>query len=459
MLPFLDRQEEQARLASALDVGGFVCVYGRRRLGKSRLVQRALERRPAVYYVGDQRDAAVQRAELTREIAAVLPGFDAVTYPSWEALLERWWRDSPEGAVLALDELPALVMSSPELPGILQKLLDRFEARPRGLVLCGSSQRMMFGLVLDASAPLYGRAREILRLEPLGAGWLERALRARDPASAVGHWATWGGVPRYWELARDFPSRDEAVRQLVLEPLGVLHREPDRILLDDVQEVARAASVLALIAAGAARLSEIGGRLGVPATSLSRPLARLVDLGLVERRTPFGTPPRDSKRSFYVVRDPFFRFWFRFVDPNRSALEARQVDRVAKAIAAAWPGFLAAAWEDLVRSALPRLEIDGQRWASPASWWGAGLDGKPLELDLVAESAEQRGRFLVGEVKLSTDERDVARIRTELAAKAARCPALAGGEIATTAVFSLRHQGARHRGVPVGAERVLAALR
>ncbi len=124
-LEFLNRQRELARLGKALDrrEGKLLCLYGRRRCGKSRLLQRLLEGRRSAYYVGDDREAPLQRADVAREIARVLPGFEAVTYPGWTELLDRWRREAPMGSVLALDEFPAMVNASPELPGLIQAYL------------------------------------------------------------------------------------------------------------------------------------------------------------------------------------------------------------------------------------------------------------------------------------------------------------------------------------------------
>jgi AAA+ ATPase superfamily predicted ATPase len=234
-LPFLNRTDELERLRAALSgkSGGLVCVYGRRRLGKSALLRTLLEERPAPYYVGDAREAGPQRQALAAEIARHVAGFDAADYRDWEALLGQWWRLAPRGMVLVLDEFPALVASSPELPSLLQKQIDR---QPRPLVLCGSSQRMMHGLCLDASAPLYGRAKEILRLRPLEIAWIRKGLRLGNASAAVEHFAMWGGVPRYWELAAAFRDPLEAAARLALDPLGVLHNESERILQDDVKD-------------------------------------------------------------------------------------------------------------------------------------------------------------------------------------------------------------------------------
>jgi AAA+ ATPase superfamily predicted ATPase len=430
-LPFLDREQELKRIARALadPKGALVCVYGRRRLGKSRLVRRAIQGRRAVYYVGDDRDAAVQRAALAREMARLVPRFESVAYSDWETLLERWWHDAPPQAVLAIDELPSVVATAPELPSLFQKLLDRGQPRGRHLVLCGSSQSMMQGLVLDATGPLYGRAREILRLGPLSPAYLGRALRSKNAADVVERYCVWGGVPRYWELALDYKDLFSAVEELVLDPLGVLHDEPARLLRDDVRDPARAASILSLIGQGSHRLSEIAGRLGVPAPQLSRPMARLVDLGLIVRETPFGTSARDSKRSLYRIADPLLDFCYTFVDPNRSRLGARQIREVRREIEKRWPPFLGLRWEQLARDRVAAGPVLGTRWKPAARWWGPGAHGAPLEIDIVAEAANDPERILVGEAKLACKPGEVSSRLASLKQKAAACPALAGRQI------------------------------
>ena len=204
-LNFLDRENEKSRLVRALsaDEGTFCCLYGRRRCGKSRLLLETLPKRRSVYFVADERESSLQRAALASTIAQLVAGFDQVNYPDWNSLLDRWWRDAPSGAVLALDEFPYLVKSSPQLPSVLQRLIDQNRAKPLHLVISGSSQRMMLGLVLDASAPLYGRAQEIVPVKPLGAGWIGKALKLSRATDLLDAYSLWGGIPRYWELAND----------------------------------------------------------------------------------------------------------------------------------------------------------------------------------------------------------------------------------------------------------------
>lgn len=455
-LPFLNRLPELRRLRALFDrpAGSLAVVYGRRRCGKSRLLQQALREAQSIYYVGDDREAALQRSSLAAQLGQRLPGFDRVTYPDWDSLISRLWEQLPAGSVLALDEFPSLVAQAPELPSLLQKRLD---ARPGGrihLVLAGSSQRMMQGLVLDRSAPLFGRAQEILKIGPLACGWIRQALALRHPAAAVEAFSIWGGVPRYWELAAGHPGLDEALRALVLSPLGVLHDEPAGLLLDDLRDTVQAASLLSVIARGAHRPFEIAARLEKPVTALARPLRRLVELDLVRRETPFGVRPRDSKRALYKVADPFLRSWFKWVEPNRSSLEAGLVASVAERARRQLPHHVGAVWEELAQRSVPRLRIHGRAWSLAQRWWGSGLDKKPMEIDIVAESLDGKA-ILLGEARWSERSGSVGR---ELADKALRFPEARGREVHLA--LWLRKKERTARDLPVFTpSHVLAALR
>ncbi len=428
-LPFLDRQRESERLRRLVQrrEGSLGVLYGRRRCGKSRLLREVVPVQSSVYFVGDDREAALQRSSLAVEMARAVAGFADVSYPDWEALLARWWNDAKPGTVLILDELPSLVARGPELPSLLQKVLDQRSERGLHLLVAGSSQRMMQGLALDRSAPLYGRATEILKIAPLAAGWIEEALGGEDPESSIQAFAHWGGIPRYWELARDHEDLASAVRELILDPLGVLHEEPRRLLLDDLRDTTQAASILNLIGQGCHRVSEIGARLGKPATSLGRPLRRLMEMDLVTREVPYGAPRRSSKRTLYRIADPFLRFWFRCVEPNRSRLGVRQLEIVEREIAPAARHHVASVWEDLARASVPFLPDHGGGWGAARRWWGPGLDRRPLEIDLVAEDAAGN-RLLVGEVKWSSPN-DGSVLLRELEQKIVRLPFVKGREV------------------------------
>lgn len=419
---FLNRSDELARLDAlrSRPDGGLAVVFGRRRIGKTRLLVEWCRRHQGLYAVADQSAPDMQRRYLAETVASRFPGFADVDYRDWRSLFTRLAADARAArwhGPLVLDELPYWVATSPELPSVLQRWIDH-DAREAGLVvaIAGSSQRMMQGLALDRGAPLYGRAHELFEVGPLAPSWVNKAWTTRlTPAGIVEIHAAWGGVPRYWELA-SVHGRDTrlTIDRLVLDPGGPLHREPDRLLLEEVPSALEVRPVLDAIGAGAHRVSEIAGRLGRPATSLARPLDRLVELGLVTREVPFGEPPRGSRRSLYRISDPFTRLWFQVVAPNRGLLVSGTPAMRRQLLARFWPGLVGEAWEQLTRERTPWLEHPvlgpAGTWAPAQRWW----QGSASEWDLVAEDVDGT-RLLLGESK-----RTAARLQADVREVAAR---------------------------------------
>ncbi|MDO8349000.1 MAG: ATP-binding protein [Planctomycetota bacterium] len=401
----MNRQAELQRLdrlAKRRD-GGLAVIWGRRRVGKTRLLLEWVKRSGGEYFVADESTPGLQRRRLADTFGTRLPGFAEVEYPDWGSLFSRLARDAARVGLrgpFVIDELPYLVSASPELPAILQRFVDH-EARQARLIvaLAGSSQRMMQGLVLDPSAPLFGRATEAFEVKPLSPAWLGQALGLRRAIDVVQAWNVWGGLPRYWDLAAECTDRRRAVDQLVLDPAGPLHDEPSRLLLEEFPPAVGLRPILDAIGSGAHKLSEIAGRIGSPATSLARAMSRLAELGLVVRETPFGEPERSTKRALYRLADPFQRLWFAIVAPKRA-----QLAQVSKAARLAMfderaPHLDAAGWEELCRAAVPRLgSVLGAEFGSARRYWG----GSGPEWDVVAEGAGRR-RHLLGEVKWSAE--------------------------------------------------------
>ena len=302
----------------------------------------------------------------------------------------------------------------------VQGLVDDPEGSHLPLVLCGSSQRMMQGLVLDRAAPLYGRSQLLLRLEPLSVGELGPALGVDTPMAIVETFAAWGGVPRYWELAaRQKGSLWEAVTSLVLSPSGILHEEASRVLRDEGAATQERALCQA-IGLGAHRPSELAGRLGTPATSLSKPLRHLVELGLVRRDAPYdfrkGIPSRSARSSLYALADPFLSMWYRCVHPYLSGLEL-EAPVARRRAQEAWRHHVGAVWEELVRRHWHHMAMNNLEWeVAGRSWEGRKTTGR--EWDVVSVTSDRR-TVMLGECKWhrKLSQRDLSRIVRDMTAK------------------------------------------
>lgn len=377
-------------------------VHGRRRVGKTVLLRRWLAGQEGVYAQATEGTPAAQRAALAEDLREVLPGFADVLYPSWQALLEAARRGWPSPApVLALDEFPYLARAAPELPSIVQRLVDDRDGGKLPLLVCGSSQRMMHGLVLDASAPLYGRAQLVLRVAPLRCSDIAAALRLPDAVTAVEAYAAFGGVPRYWDLWREHECATvtDALERLVLSPRGVLHDEAERVLRDE-EAATLERGVCELIGRGARRPAEIAGRLGVKETVLGKPLRHLTDLGLVAREAPYdvreGRATAAGRRSFYRLADPFLATWYSCVRPYLSGLNLGAAASRRHALDA-FAHRVAATWESLCREQWHRLGVRDIEWEPAGRLW-EGRDPSRGEWDVVSVSRDRRHVFL-GEAK------------------------------------------------------------
>ena len=407
-MKFVDRIDEATRLKDALarEKSSLVVMYGRRRLGKSTLIKRVLSEND-VYFLADRSEGQHQRALLAKVIAQVFPDFEKLSYPDWESMFRAVNYRTDNRFTLCLDEFQYLVEQSPELPSVLQKLVDEKQLK-YNLVLCGSSQNMMYGLFLDSTAPLYGRADEIMRLTPIRLPYIQEALNL-NAMNAIEEYAVWGGVPRYWELRENRISLDDAMWHNILSVNGALYEEPIKLLQDDVKDIVKTSTIMSYIGTGANRLSEIAARCNEPATNLSRPLKKLVDLGFLEKDVPFGIDEKNAKKSLYKIADPFMAFYYQFVVPNRSFIELGRRLPIEQALTAHFSESVNMQWEKLCRDAVTGNLVNGVVYGKAKRWWGSVFneDKKPeqVEFDVMAESLDKKS-LLVGECKWTTGEND-----------------------------------------------------
>ncbi len=420
-MEFVDRIEEQKRLKQALNgkATSFIVVYGRRRCGKSTLIKHILKPND-VYFMADLAESKRQMELFASMINQVIPNFDNVIYPDWRTLLENLNTRLPHKITICLDEFPYLAKAAPELPSILQRMLDSKEKLRFNLIICGSSQQLMHGLVLETTAPLFGRADEIIRLQPMKAVYLKEVLKTSN-IETIEEYSVWGGIPRYWELRLKEKNLRKAIERHIFASYGILAEEPMRLFLDDMRDTSQSFTILSLIATGAHRLSEIAARMDKPATSLTAPLDKLRMLGYIEREIPFNENPKNSKKSLYKISDPFIRFYFHFVVPNRSYIEVHYLDLVMEQFEAQFPSFVAEMWEKQCRAAVPFLKINGKRFKSASRWWGTPVKNTQLEFDVMAESTDGKS-LLVGECKWSDKKINPQILLAELQQKAQFLP-------------------------------------
>lgn len=381
--------------------GGLIVIWGRRRIGKTRLLIEWIKKHNGLYWVADESSPEIQRKFFSQALEEQFPGFSEVEYSNWDILLKRLTQEAIQKSwrgPLIIDEFPYLVSAAKELPSIFQRWIDH-EAKSGRLivVLSGSSQSMMQGMVLDHNAPLYGRAKELFKLNPLPVGYIGEALDIQSVRRQIEAYGFWGGIPRYWELASPYKGDIvKSVCKLVLNPLGPLHQEPYSLLLEEVPSAISLRPILDIIGMGAHRLTEIASRLNQPVTSLSRPINRLQELGFVMREIPFGESEKSSKKALYKIKDPFFRFWFRVVASRRGMLADSNDELREQIVNEQMPFIVSQIWEELCLQGVSKIKnLAGiNHWMPAKRFW----KGNGPEWDIVSQSVDKKA-LLLGEAK------------------------------------------------------------
>lgn len=409
---FVNRTRElaflNARHASAQ--AELVVLYGRRRVGKTELLRTFCQDKPHIFFVADLGAEEGRLAEFTRQISSYITGDPSLLAPfaTWDAAFsflanQTQARQESSRLIVVLDEFTYLIDVNPALPSILQKLWDsQLQHTSLMLVLCGSYVGMMEQEVLAYRSPLYGRRTGQWRLQPLSFWDARRMLPRFSVDDQVRAHAILGGIPAYLRQFNDAHSLLHNVEHNILALGQFLYDEPRFLLLQELREPSRYFAVLEAIAGGRTRLNEIAQAAKIAPTSVSFYLKTLQEMGLIDRIVPVTeTNPAKSRWGIYTLTDPFFRFWFRFLYPNRSLLERGETGPVLARIRQELDQYTGPAFEAICREAVWRAAgnlLPGFTPTAAGRWWN-----RQEEIDLVALGSSPTGpAVLLGECKWSS---------------------------------------------------------
>jgi AAA+ ATPase superfamily predicted ATPase len=316
------------------------------------------------------------------------PEAASAVYPSWQDILLLLAQHAQEERlIVVLDEFTYLVDAHPPLASTMQRLWDSDLAHSKlMLILCGSYVGMMEEAVLGYRAPLYGRRTAQYLLEPLGFHDARLFYPDYDLADQVRAYAVFGGTPAYLRAIPASQPLLDNVGGHVLTRGTFLYDEVRFLLQQELREPRNYFAILEAIASGRTRLNEIRQATGL--NGVSAYLDTLQGLRLVERVVPVTeTQPHKSRRGLYRLRDHFFRFWFRFVHPNRTLLERGGAQVALDALVAPrLESFTGPIFEEICRQYLWRLGLKGALPFLPlriGGWWRANE-----EVDAVAMGEE-----------------------------------------------------------------------
>ncbi len=408
--PFIDRRLELRVLDREYSKPGFsfIVVYGRRRIGKTRLLREWLKGKKGVHYIAAQ----LSYEQLCREFSEVV-GSELGLWVPFD-VVEALERISSEldKVVVVLDEFQYLVEADPSLPSRLSRSIDSTLSKTSlKLVICGSAVSFFEKELLAYRAPLFGRRTAELRLgllrflEAMDFTW---KLSVKDSLLA---YSVLGGTPAYLASAYGKSSVEEVVEE-ALEPGGYLETEAEDLLRQELREPSSYMSILKAVAEGRTRPYEAAQAAGVDPRTVHHYLRVLEELDIVRLRKPLGQ--RRGTRVFII--DDYFRFWFTYTTRLRSLAHSGLLGKAVEAVMRTINSYASQTFEQVVEQLLPELHQVGAVPTKPVEhgpWWKGRV-----EVDLVVRDPGSSSTFIEAKwsaLTLSEAKRELARLEAKAA--------------------------------------------
>lgn len=414
---FLNRVQELQWLTQRYesDDAEFVILTGRRRVGKTALLNEFATAKDGVYFLAyiDSADA------LLRNLSAAVWGAEhglkstPGSYESWLGLFQAIQRLSQAKRFLfILDEYPYLAGSSSHLASVIQKMWDEhLQYTKLFFVLCSSYMSVMERDILNRDAPLYGRRTAQLTVRPLTVQQSAAFLSGQSAVELIETYALTGGMPAYLAQLRPNLSWWTNLSQTAFDPANILYHDGLSLLHEEMRDPRHYVAVLRAIANGAHTLTTLAREAGLERSSLPGYLTTLAGAGYVERRVPIGIArSSQQQRGTWHIADPYIRFWGRYILPYTGAIEKGQGGGlVEQVLRPTWEQFVAITWEDLARDSVHTLanqRTPGFWPEAVGSWWHA-----QDQIDVVAVSYQQRIAWL-GEARWRNQPMSLADLET-----------------------------------------------
>ena len=376
----------------------FVVIYGRRRVGKTALINQFIGDKKSIYFMGVESNAKQNLENFSKSIMEFASGIETESsFLSFQAALEYVFKlAANERIILAIDEYPYVARSSKSLASTLQLLIDKYKDTSKlMLILCGSSMSYMEDHVLAYKAPLYGRRTAQMKILPFD---FEESCRCFNNLSAEDKaliYGIVGGTPQYLLQMNDKLSVEENIKNTYFNPMSFLYEEPINLLKQEVREPAIYTAIITAIATGHTRMSEISSKIGENTNVCSNYLKNLINLGIIRKETPYGE--KASKKSIYSIEDNMFYFWYRFVLDNNSVIARGATDMVYKRIEPQLSHYMGRVFEEICMQYLWKQLLVGNvpiEFVSLGRWWGNDpIQKSQAEIDIMGEQDSESALF------------------------------------------------------------------
>lgn len=369
------RKEELNHLNELYDSHNFefLVMYGRRRVGKTTILQEFARNSHSIFFPAREKNDALNLEDFSKVIQYHFDKTFIASFQNWEDAFNYIGSKVTERTTIIIDEFPYIIEENPSVKSILQHVIDHsWKNKNIFLILCGSSVSIMETDVMGRKSPLHDRQTSSLEVKPFD--YLESSMffsnySNEDKLLAYG---ILGGIPRYLEAFDPHLSIEKNIASKIIRNGAYLHEEPDNLLKAKLRETNVYSSILSAIANGRNKIIDIANFIHEDRTKVAKYLITLQTLRLIEKRIPCGDP-ETSKKSIYVIKDPFFKFWFRYEFTNNSYYAMLGANDASKEIMDDISNLMGDAFEEICKEYFIRLAKQRKLPFIPyhlGKWWG-----------------------------------------------------------------------------------------
>ena len=418
---FIGRERELASLKEFYDKDGIgmTVIYGRRRIGKSTLITEFAKDKKTIFYtatkVGKNRNLELFSKQV---VDMLMPGVEDISFNTTEAVFDFIDKNiGDEKVVLVIDELPYWAERDDALLSILQKYIDTvWNDKNLKIILCGSALSFMEKKVLSEKSPLFGRRDSQIKLEEFN--YLDAAKFVSDYSyedKAICYGIT-GGVAKYLSMIDPEKSIDENIVRLFFRTDGYMYDETRNLLTQEFSDISIVNNIVEQIASGENTLNIIAGKIGEKEQTVLYSLDKLINVGLVEKKTCI-TDEKNKKKTQYVLKDYMFKFWYEFIPKATSVIEMGQGEvYYQKVVKPVLHSFMGSVFEEMCRYYTLKQGITGQYGCfvtTVGTWWGVenikdengDIRTQSADIDVVALSETDK-KAVIGECKFKNEKID-----------------------------------------------------
>ncbi len=317
---FLGRKKELKNLNNKYvsEKKEFGVIYGRRRIGKSFLINEFLKNKKCIFFQAKKDTAYGNLKSFSYEVNKTFNFPSSYVFSSWEEVLDVIIEKSNgERFVLAIDEYPYIVSQSDSFPSIIQSFIDKAPDNIF-LLLSGSDVSFLNNEILDHNSPLYKRITFEMEIKKMEFDEACLFLENLPIEEKISYLSLFGSYPYYLASINKSISFEENVYNLVFNEYGPFFNLPDQLLSNSTKTQDVYNSIMLSIAKKHKNIKSISEDIKEEQAKIAKYISTLLESELLEKLEMF---MGNKKNNYYEIQDPLLKFWYLFIFPNKERIK------------------------------------------------------------------------------------------------------------------------------------------